>query len=439
MYKRQVQEFATWQEAARLVRELSCRRVNMYRGIISFSPETAAELGLTDRKAWEDYMERHILTLAKYNGIRVQNLQWVAAHHNERGHPHIHVVFWDKNQRTMVPFVHPSIPDKIRRQLIRDTFAEKIQAYCETKQRARERLTTAAVDLVDEFEQYMEQLHPTEYKRLREAFGHITDDELGAAPLDGVLSADGMARFIPCLLYTSNLEAKLEKLSAEEKKDDLLTFEQLGVDMMFVDEAHFFKNCFVFTKLRNVAGITTSSSQRAFDMLLKCQYLQEVNNGRGVIFATGTPISNSLSEMFVMQRYLPVSYTHLDVYKRQEIIRGFRGHPFRLYEGDRFNDLVDSVSENGVLSPTIIRKIEPDENGFEYEMLAGHNRQNAAIAAKRLLPCIVKENLSDQDAWIYVIETNVLQRSFSEMFPSERAAVLAPVSYTHLECFRCVR
>ena len=105
-------------------------------------------------------------------------------------------------------------------------------------------------------------------------------------------------------IFRENLETKLEKLSAEEKKDDLLTFEQLGVDMMFVDEAHFFKNCFVFTKLRNVAGITTSSSQRAFDMLLKCQYLQEVNNGRGVIFATGTPISNSLSEMFVMQRYL---------------------------------------------------------------------------------------------------------------------------------------
>ena len=104
----EVREFSTWQEAARLVRELSCRRVNMYRGIISFSPETAAELGLTDRKAWEDYMERHILTLAKYNGIRVQNLQWVAAHHNERGHPHIHVVFWDKNQRTMVPLFTPA-------------------------------------------------------------------------------------------------------------------------------------------------------------------------------------------------------------------------------------------------------------------------------------------------------------------------------------------
>lgn len=76
-----VKEFDTWQEAARLVRELSYRRVNMYRGIISFSPETAAELGLSDHKAWEDYIDRHILTLAKFNGIRVQDLQWVAAHH----------------------------------------------------------------------------------------------------------------------------------------------------------------------------------------------------------------------------------------------------------------------------------------------------------------------------------------------------------------------
>lgn len=83
--------------------------------------------------------------------------------------------------------------------MIRDTFAEKILAYCEAKQRARERLATAAIDLVDEFEQYMEQLHPTEYKRLRETFGHITDDELGAASLDGVLSADRLARFIPGL------------------------------------------------------------------------------------------------------------------------------------------------------------------------------------------------------------------------------------------------
>ena len=116
-----------------------------------------------------------------------------------------------------------------------------------------------------------------------------------------------------------------------------------------------------------------------------------------------------------------------------QIIRGFRGHPFRLYEGARLNDLVESISENGVLVPAIVRKIEPDENGFEYEMLAGHNRQNAASLAHRELPCIVKENLSDHDAWIYVIETNVLQRSFSEMLPSEKAAVLA-LRYSKMIC-----
>ena len=116
-----------------------------------------------------------------------------------------------------------------------------------------------------------------------------------------------------------------------------------------------------------------------------------------------------------------------------QAIRAFRGHPFRLYEGDRLNDLVESIAEHGVLNPVIIRKIERDEDGFEYEMLAGHNRQNAAAIANRELPCIVKENLSDEDAWIYVIETNVLQRSFSEMLPSEKAAVLA-LRYSKMIC-----
>ena len=106
------------------------------------------------------------------------------------------------------------------------------------------------------------------------------------------------------VIFQNNLRSRLKKLSAETKKDDLLTFEQLGVDFMFVDEAHYFKNCFTYTKMRNVAGIGKSASQRAFDMLLKCQYLQEVNNGKGIVFATGTPISNSMSEMFVLQRYL---------------------------------------------------------------------------------------------------------------------------------------
>ncbi|WP_443029715.1 SNF2-related protein [Sporolactobacillus sp. KGMB 08714] len=101
-----------------------------------------------------------------------------------------------------------------------------------------------------------------------------------------------------------NLEERLQKLSARAKKDDLLTFEQLGVDFMFVDEAHVYKNLFAFTKMQNVAGVNTSSSQRATDMLLKCRYLQEQQKGAGVVFATGTPISNSMSEMYTMMNYL---------------------------------------------------------------------------------------------------------------------------------------
>ncbi|UWG99353.1 MAG: GNAT family N-acetyltransferase [Candidatus Dehalobacter alkaniphilus] len=106
------------------------------------------------------------------------------------------------------------------------------------------------------------------------------------------------------VIFQNNLKARLDRLAAEEKKDDLLNFEQLGVDYMFVDEAHAYKNCFTYTKMRNVAGLGRSASQRATDMLLKCRYLQEMGSGKGVVFATGTPISNSMSEMYVMQRYL---------------------------------------------------------------------------------------------------------------------------------------
>ncbi len=107
-------------------------------------------------------------------------------------------------------------------------------------------------------------------------------------------------------------------------------------------------------------------------------------------------------------------------------IRMFHNHPFHLYEGDRLKDLVESIKENGVLVPVIVRKIEPDADGYQYEMLAGHNRQQGAIqAGLDKIPCIVKENLSDKEAWVYVIETNVIQRSFSELYPSEKAAVLS--------------
>ena len=100
------------------------------------------------------------------------------------------------------------------------------------------------------------------------------------------------------------LEGRLRKLQAEERKDDVVTFEELGVDRLFVDEAHAFKNLFLTTKMRNVAGLSTSEAQKSTDMFLKCRYMDELTGGRGVIFATGTPVSNSMTEMYTMQRYL---------------------------------------------------------------------------------------------------------------------------------------
>lgn len=125
------------------------------------------------------------------------------------------------------------------------------------------------------------------------------------AAIEELGNADGR-RFSVKQLETKkkNLQAKYEELTAQEVKDDIFCFEQLGVDYMFVDEAHMFKNCMITTKLSNVAGLSTTSSNKSMDMLWKCKYLSEIQNGRGVVFATGTPISNSITEMYVMQRYL---------------------------------------------------------------------------------------------------------------------------------------
>ena len=100
------------------------------------------------------------------------------------------------------------------------------------------------------------------------------------------------------------LEMKLEKLRATERKDDVITFEELGVDRLFVDESHSFKNLFLVTKMRNVAGLSTSEAQKSSDMFGKCRYMDELTGGRGVVFATGTPVSNSMVELFTVMRYL---------------------------------------------------------------------------------------------------------------------------------------
>ena len=123
--------------------------------------------------------------------------------------------------------------------------------------------------------------------------------------------------------YKKKLMVRLKKLTDSSKKDTILNFESLGVDALFLDEAHYYKNCAVFSKMKNVAGVSNVDAKKSSDMLMKVQYINEISNERGVVFATGTPISNSMSELFVMQRYLQPSalrergLSHFDAWAAQ--------------------------------------------------------------------------------------------------------------------------
>ena len=148
---------------------------------------------------------------------------------------------------------------------------------------------------------------------LREQINEITD---GIAEVE----ASGGERFTVKQLERTkkSLEARLEKLQAEGRKDDVVTFEQLGVDRLFVDESHNYKNLFLYTKMRNVAGLSTTDAQKSSDMFAKCRYMDEITGSRGVVFATGTPVSNSMTELYTIQRYLQyerlqeLNMTHFD-------------------------------------------------------------------------------------------------------------------------------
>lgn len=126
--------------------------------------------------------------------------------------------------------------------------------------------------------------------------------------IDGIeeVKASGGERFTVKQLERTkkSLEQRLEKLQSQERKDNVVTFEQLGVDRLYVDEAHNYKNLFLYTKMRNVAGLSTTDAQKSSDMFMKCRYMDELTGGKGIVFATGTPVSNSMTELYTMQRYL---------------------------------------------------------------------------------------------------------------------------------------
>ena len=130
-------------------------------------------------------------------------------------------------------------------------------------------------------------------------------DELEMAIQNAKQEKDGERYTVKQIEKTKkSLMVRLEKLNKKEKKDNVVTFEELGVDHLYVDEAHNYKNAFLYTKMRNVAGIAQNEAQKSADMFNKCQYLDEITGGKGITFATGTPISNSMTELYVMQRYL---------------------------------------------------------------------------------------------------------------------------------------
>lgn len=218
-----ITEFETWQEIAREVRELSYRKVNIYRSIISFAPETATELALTNHKAWEDYINQHMITLAQKNNIRIENLGWVAAQHNERSHPHLHVVFWDKAQQTPLNFVSPTIPNSIRIQLIKDTFADKIATYCKEKDNSKDHLTGITNQLVLAFDEYVKATSPQEYRRLKEEYGRIDEGEFGGSPLDSVVGNMELSPYIKRLFELKALMPKKGRLYYKLLPEDVKT------------------------------------------------------------------------------------------------------------------------------------------------------------------------------------------------------------------------
>ena len=214
-------EFESWQEVAKEVRELSYKKVNIFRSIISFAPKTAEELGLKDHNSWEEYIERHIGVLAIKNGISQKNLAWACAHHNEASHPHIHIVFWDKNQKTMKNFVKPQIADSIRIQLIKETFSERIESFLVKKDQNKNELKVITDEIVKEFDDYMKTMYPKEYKRLKELVGDIDVDELSDIPINQFLEG----------INLSTLSVRLLQLKEKMPKKGRLYYQLLEGDV----------------------------------------------------------------------------------------------------------------------------------------------------------------------------------------------------------------
>ena len=221
-----ITDFEDWRDVARLVYANSKKHITMYRSVISFDEETAAELNLSDQKAWQRYIENHMMTIAEKNNIRREHLQWACALHKEKHHPHIHVVFWDTSSRVKNPFTPPAIPNAIRKQLIKDTFAERIRAYGEEKNKSTAELRSISNELVDEFEQHLRRLGKDRYKRLRADYDEENELSGSFDFDDDVLNetADRIFRLKSALPSTGRIAYQLLTPEMKAKVDGLVEY-----------------------------------------------------------------------------------------------------------------------------------------------------------------------------------------------------------------------
>ncbi|WP_420540561.1 MobP3 family relaxase (plasmid) [Paenibacillus polymyxa] len=225
MYK----SFNPGKEVARTARDISQEGKNMYRSVFSFRTETAMELGLHDFATWQQYIEQHRVTLAAHNRIRTENLCWAAAFHNEKDHPPLHVVFWDKNQTIMKNFTHPKIPDQIRKQLIKDTFAFKIKAFCEQRDLAKSGITSITDEVIEQFEAYMKSLNPRAFRSFQQRFEQEDEDSLLRLPKHHLADNQSIDQLASRLMMlhsrmpkTGRLAYKLLPPDAKKQVDELV-------------------------------------------------------------------------------------------------------------------------------------------------------------------------------------------------------------------------
>ncbi len=208
-----LKEFESWQEVAKVVKELSYKKVNMFRSVISFNEDMAKELNLNTHKDWQDYIESQIKVLAKGNHISVKNLSWCASFHKEKDHPHLHIVFWDRNQKYAKSFVKPGLVEDVRKKLIKSTFEEKIQNFYSDRKLLKEDITKVTDEMVDEFDNYMKGLSRKEFKKQKNKynFSEIEKENL----FYGLLKPKHINEFAPKLFELSNKMPKQGRLSYE--------------------------------------------------------------------------------------------------------------------------------------------------------------------------------------------------------------------------------